>query len=159
MVILVLQLVLIFKKFSSQTDLSAKDIVNSFNSNKKGVEQWHKDLNTISNNTSKDFVRYLQSLGPGAAGEIHKMASMSGNKLKEVEKAWKDTKKEISKTVDDTYNDVDRKVAQRTSELENIYSRNMKRESYYSPAHNCGEAVGDGLAAGMNSKAGELQAA
>ena len=100
-----------FKKFSSQTDLSAKDIVNSFNSNKKGVEQWHKDLNKISDNTSKDFVRYLQSLGPGAAGEIHKMASMSGNKLKEVEKAWKDTKKEISKTVDDTYNDVDRKVA------------------------------------------------
>ena len=148
-----------FKKFSSQTDLSAKDIVNSFNSNKKGVEQWHKDLNTISNNTSKDFVRYLQSLGPGAAGEIHKMASMSGQKLKEVERAWKDTKKEISKTVDDTYNDVDRKVAQRTSELENIYSRNMKRESYYSPAHNCGEAVGEGLAAGMNSKAGEVSAA
>ena len=148
-----------FKKFSSQTDLSAKDIVNSFNSNKKGVEQWHKDLNKISDNTSKDFVRYLQSLGPGAAGEIHKMASMSGNKLKEVEKAWKDTKKEISKTVDDTYNDVDRKVAQRTSELENIYSRNMKRESYYSPAHNCGEAVGEGLAAGMNSKAGEVSAA
>ena len=87
------------------------------------------------------------------------MANMSGQKLKEVERAWKDTKKEISKTVDDTYNDVDRKVAQRTSELENIYSRNMKRESYYSPAHNCGEAVGDGLAAGMNSKAGEVSAA
>lgn len=148
-----------FKKFSSQTDMSAKDIVNSFNSNKQGVEQWHQDLNTISKSTSKDFVQYLQSLGPGAAGEIRKMAQMSDSNLKQVERAWSDTKKEISRTVDDTYNDVDRKVASRTRELEGIYKRNMNREAYYSTAHNCGEAVGQGLANGMNSKASAVAAA
>ena len=148
-----------FKKFSSQTDMSAKDIITSFQSNKKGVEQWHQDLNTISKSTSKDFVQYLQSLGPGAAGEIRKMAQMSSSNLKQVEKAWKDTKKEISKTVDDTYNDVDRKVASRTKELESIYKRNLNREAYYQPAHSCGESVGRGLADGMNSKAGEVAAA
>lgn len=148
-----------FEIFKTETNKSAKDIIKSFESNRQGVEKWHKDLNTISKSTSKDFVQYLQGLGPGAAGQISTMATMSKSQLRRVEQAWKDTKSEIGRTVDDTYNNVDQKVAQRTKELAGIYRSNLNRESYYSPAYSAGQSVGQGLANGINSKASAVAAA